>query len=262
MMRSRMYCIYLCMIAVVLAFFGQAGAYPNPVIQVTPSEIDFGIVEAGGSATVEITIANIGDDPLLLHAFSFKAGSDACFSYRNPDKTTLEPPNGHLDTTTMQVTFSPTTVGVFSAVLVMYNSDPNNKYVEVFLGGEAPDDEITIDDIITFFDESVEAGTLYGKTGCRQHHHHHCKKKGKCHHHKKCKCDKAGRMRLRIFRRMLVATKHALEKDCKQWACLVLKRAYKRSDGEKRPRDFVDGPARGELNSMIQTLRDQLGCKI
>ncbi len=94
--------------------------------------------------------------------------------------------------------------------------------------------------ILAFFDESVEAGTLEGR--------------GRRSWLAKC--------RLRFMRRVLKMAKRFIERDRTKVACYLLKRAYKRCDGERRPWDFVYGEATAELASMIQAARESMGCKM
>jgi len=91
---------------------------------------------------------------------------------------------------------------------------------------------------LVFFDESVEDGTLEGR--------------GR---------GWLAKLRLCIMREMLVIAGEFIENEQTQYACFMLKRAYKRCDGESRPRDFVVGDAVPELAEMIQTLRTSLGCE-
>jgi len=94
--------------------------------------------------------------------------------------------------------------------------------------------------ILTFFDESVEAGTLEGRG----------------HRSWWAKC------RLRFMRRVLKMAQRFIDRDRTKVACYLLKRAYKRCDGERWPWDFVYGEATAELASMIQAARESMGCKM
>lgn len=94
--------------------------------------------------------------------------------------------------------------------------------------------------ILTFFDESVEAGTLNGLG----------------HRSWLAKC------RLRFMRIVLNLAKKLIARDRTKAACNMLKRAYKRCDGERRPSDFVYGEATSELANMIQEAMESLGCKL
>ena len=109
--------------------------------------------------------------------------------------------------------------------------------------GDAPDvgaDEfalLTIEDILEFFDESVEEGSLKGR--------------GR---------GWLARLRLCFMREMLVMAGKFIEHDRTRAACFILGRAYERCDGEPRPSDFVVGEAVPVLADMINGVRASLGC--
>jgi hypothetical protein len=95
-------------------------------------------------------------------------------------------------------------------------------------GGQTP---VTIDDILAFFDQSVDDGTLQGRGS-----------------------GWLAKLRLCIMREMLVIAGELIEYDRINAACFILNRAYLRSDGQKWPPDFVVGDDCLELNTMILEL--------
>ena len=95
-------------------------------------------------------------------------------------------------------------------------------------GGQTP---VTIEDILDFFDISVEAGTLQGRGS-----------------------GWLAKLRLCIMREMLLIAGEFIDDERTNYACYILKRAYLRSDGLKWPRDFVVGDDCPELNTMILEL--------
>ena len=96
-----------------------------------------------------------------------------------------------------------------------------------------------MDDIIAFFDASVEAGTLWGKGDLPW----------------------IANKRLKVFRCMLVAAGTLIDEGYFGWGCLILERIYRRSDGYLRPPDFIVGDAREELVAMILQLKTDLECE-
>ena len=69
------------------------------------------------------------------------------------------------------------------------------------------------------------------------------------------------KFRLFILREMLVIAGEFIENEQTNYACNILKRAYKRCDGEPWPLpDFVVGEAVPELVRMIEGLMESLGC--
>ena len=95
-----------------------------------------------------------------------------------------------------------------------------------------------IDAILTFFNESVDNETLYGR--------------GR---------GWIAKLRLCVMRWMLEVAGEFIDRDRINKACFMLERAYKRCDGQRRPRDFVVGEATEELADMIHDLAASLGCE-
>jgi hypothetical protein len=94
-------------------------------------------------------------------------------------------------------------------------------------------------DLIEFFNESVEDGTLEGRGS-----------------------GWLAELRLWLMREMLVITSELIEYDQINAACFILKRAYMRCDSNPDPlQDFVVGNVITELAEMIQALRTGLGCE-
>ena len=102
---------------------------------------------------------------------------------------------------------------------------------------DPPEEQIT--NILEFFDESIENGTLEGRGS-----------------------GWPAKFRLYIMREMLVIAGELINHDRNNAACFTLKRAYMRCDGDSLPLpDFVAGGAVSELADMIQALRTSLGCE-
>jgi beta propeller repeat protein len=96
-----------------------------------------------------------------------------------------------------------------------------------------------MDEIIAFFDASVEAGTLWGKGDLPW----------------------IANKRLKAFRCMLVTAGTLIDEGYFGLGCFTLERIYRRSDGYLRPPDFIVGDAREELVTMILQLKTDLGCE-
>lgn len=94
----------------------------------------------------------------------------------------------------------------------------------------------SICEILAFFKESVENGDLKG-SGCGWY----------------------AKRRLCYMKKMLKMTKRSIEEDNAGKACRLLKRLYKRCDGQKRPSDFVAGDATEVLADMIYAFAESLG---
>jgi hypothetical protein len=102
-----------------------------------------------------------------------------------------------------------------------------------------PVTEPTIDDILNFFNEAVDAGTIEGRG----------------------RKPWLANVKLWIFGQMLESAKWLLEHDKTKHACKILKHAYNRSDGNRRPHDFVIGEPVPDLATMISGLMCNLECK-
>ena len=108
------------------------------------------------------------------------------------------------------------------------------------VGISAQQSPVSIQDILAFFDASVEARTLDGR-GQR---------------------PQSKKARLRVFRFHLLAASTPIEAGRDGLACHRLEHAYLRSDGQTPPPDFLVGDATAELNTMILQLIADMGCEL
>jgi hypothetical protein len=100
-----------------------------------------------------------------------------------------------------------------------------------------PAPPITINDLITWFDQAVGSGTLRG-TGRRQ----------------------AARLHLSGMRFALHSVRYVLERGHRGLACALLEGVANRTDENSSPPDFVQGPAAFEFFQAIKSLQGRLGC--
>lgn len=98
------------------------------------------------------------------------------------------------------------------------------------------DEEITIEDVLDFFDAAMDEGTIEGRG----------------------KGPKIAEFRLIAMRKLLRAAGVLMENGHNKIACFLLNRADLRSDGLSRPKDFIAGEAVSDLNGMIQEVMDIL----
>lgn len=211
------------------------------IIEVTPTDYDFGNVAKGDTATTMVTIQNINGHILTISGLNLSGTSDPAFSI-----TSVEPFPIFLDwngnsSTDAEITFAPESVGYKTAFLVIQSDDLVNPVVMVPLGGEGIEDTqdpLTLGDIIAFFDDAVNTGTLEGRGELQW----------------------IANKRLKAFRCILVAASTLFDSGYFDWGCFILERAFLRSDGQPRPPDFVVGQARIQLAAMILQLMADLGC--
>lgn len=205
----------------------------EPDISIVPLAYDFGEVELGSSSTVFVSISNEGDANLTVNDISLQSGLCEDFSVALVSLPLVIPHEGPED---VEITYTPSAVGSCSGVLEITSDDPDEPVVEIELSGigiePAPP---TIDDILEFFDTSVENETLKGRgTGW------------------------FAELRLRLMRQLLVFAGESIERDRIKIAYFLLKRAHKRCDGEPWPPDFVEGEATEELAEMIVDLMERI----
>jgi hypothetical protein len=225
---------------VVLALAFPLNALANPdTLEVLPTDHDFGDVEVGTTASTLVSMTNINGSPVEVYGLAFQAGgSDAYSMVDAPPLPFILLPGESVD---VEVAFAPPAAGYFSAVLQVESTDSLNPLQEVFFGGVGVDtqpDPVTIQAILEFYDAGVAAGTIDGNGPS----------------------DRSQRAKRKVFRFILVAAGTLIEGGYYGWACHVLERAFIRSDGLLRPKDFIVGADVAELNSMIGQLMADMGC--
>jgi hypothetical protein len=99
-------------------------------LAVSPASLDFGLVFTGGSATLDVTIENVGDGDIALGATIDGAGVYTVTSPTSPAPGT---------STTVTVTFAPTAYGDATANLVLSDALTGDS-VTVYVAGTAQDD--------------------------------------------------------------------------------------------------------------------------
>jgi hypothetical protein len=208
-------------------------------IDVSPLSHNFGEVELGQPRTLTVSISNTGCGELTVSGASIE--TDFAITSFPPSSVVIKP-NETLD---MEVTYTPTILGNNSAVLKINSNDADEPVVEVQLSavGIPPPPSEQISNILAFFDESVEQGTLQGVLyGCG---------KGPPH----------ADFQLKILRCMIQAASNSIERERYRQACEQLRHIYKCCDGQCKPPDLVTGDAVPELASMIQQLMRTLDCE-
>ena len=111
-----------------------------------------------------------------------------------------------------------------------------DKYAQLVGYGLPPEEQIA--NILEFFDDSVESGTLVGAgSGASADH------------------------RLDAVMHMIETAGALIEEGDIDGACNQLMAAYGKTDGDPIPPDFVTGSAASDLAFMIDELRQSLGCE-
>jgi len=195
----------------------------------------------GSSSPAVFTITNFDLIPVTIDEVSLQqSGSDFSIT-SNPSGTVL----GQHQSADVEVTFSPSAIGVVEAMLIVgwVNAGSGTTSVEITGAGVGASGEPTIEDVLTFFDAAVDDGSLIG-TG---------------------PVGSSAEAHINAMRHMLLLTAKLISDGLSDVACQQLDFVYDRCDGESPPPDFVkDGEGGGEvvavLNTMILDLMINLGC--
>ena len=166
-------------------------------------------------------------------------GSSAAFDILStPALPSIVPPDGTAD---VSVRFTPIANGVVSATLDITSNDLDEGFVQVALSGagvpQTPPPSAQIADLLAFFDTAVGAGTLRGAGS-----------------------GNSADGRLNALRNMIAGAADLIDRGMFAQACSQLLEAYRRTDGEPQPPEFVTGTARAEVAQRIDVIRAGLGC--
>jgi hypothetical protein len=209
------------------------------VVNVPPVvSIDSITDETGAEIGVDVPDAIVGQTVSLTGRFTDPGTQDTHTAQVDWDDGTVDDLGAVAGTISASHIFSAPVQ--FTVALTVTDDDGGEGSATRQISVREPSSSELIDGILTFFDESAEAGTLEGVG----------------HRSWLAKC------RLRFMRIVLNLAKKFIERDRTKAACHMLKRAYKRCDSERRPSDFVCGEATAELASMIQAARESMGCKM
>ena len=244
-------CISIVVVALILFLSNITNALE------TPLSYNFGEVPIGSSSTAFISISTSTTEvPLNLWA-ALENGEH----YKI--KTSIPPlgiPLSPGETVAIEIVFTPTTTQAVFDTLYIDASNPNPLFgfsirEEIKLVGN--ETEISINDILTFFDTSVASGTITGS------------ERGKANDYtlaslqqnvQKSKKDKSADNRLNSFRNMLEEAGQLIDNGDLEDACGQLKSSYRKCDGNDSPPDFVEGYSAPEMAGMINELRAKLEC--
>lgn len=195
--------------------------------QVTPTSWNFGDVEVDNSVHTIIIVTNTDPFPVEITSIVLTLSSGG-FSI----VTTPTPPIilGNGESVEIEVVFTPTVIGEFSAQIVITNGEQFN--VPLYgTGVAAQPPPASIQDILYFMDASVANGSLEGAGS-----------------------GNSADGRLNALRNMLVEASNLLSAGNLGGACTQLSAALQRCN------DFVQGTAQDDLKQMISELMSDLGC--
>lgn len=209
----------------------------DPRVGVAPSSVSFGMVNVGASQGQVVTVTNQQplNRPLVLQSISLDSPASGFSGSTSVGLPVSISAGGTFD---INVGFSPTVGGPASNTLHIVTSASSANVPMSGTGvNSAPPPLQQISDILVFYDDAVQHGTLTG-TGPG---------------------NSAGG-RLGALRNMIKAAGDLIQQGKTADACQQLKDAINRTDGNPTPPDFVTGAAAAQLMQKLQAVRTALGC--
>jgi len=120
----------------------QSEALSSPQISVSATSLDFGSVDVGDSSFTTLTITNSGSASLIIGQITFSGTNTLDFDTRNDNCTGATV--GSSQNCTLQIVFSPRSIGSRRATLAISSNDPDNPTQNVSLSGNGTDGGIII----------------------------------------------------------------------------------------------------------------------
>jgi hypothetical protein len=199
--------------------------------------LDFKQVLVGSSSTELLYITNLDSENKVMVNLTFKEGT--CDFSVGSQGIHIEPGQ----TLSVEVTFAPSQVGECSDILLFFYSV--GEWEQVVVQGKGVDtltvEEHGVEDLLEFFDEGVEIGTLEGSGP-----------------------GKSAEKRLKALRNMLEAALRMTENGETDKACGQLKAVHKKIDSLNTPAgapDFVEGEGVSDLAATTLEVMENLGCQ-
>jgi hypothetical protein len=237
MKHGRSTLISIIIISFLTLFSSMAAA--QAIIEVSPSEHDYGDVVVGAESSTIITVTNVGSRILAITTMELTVNDEFQFLSSIWPPIELYPS----DFVDIEVGFIPSTTGYFTTELVFGSNDPANPSVSVALSGtgveETPPPQLEINDLILFLDEAADNGTIEGEGP---------------------EGSNAAQAHLEVFRNILWAASDLFAGGDHNAGCKALNRAMIRSDGLDKPKDFIVGEGVSILNAMIIEAMGLFGC--
>ena len=205
----------------------------------SPMEWDFGDVSIGSSSIVIFSLTNFEPTEIAIRNFMIVNATSLSFKIH----IDVPPPSIYIPskkTYDIVVEFSPSSIGDHSAELrISRNATDSEVFIPVQgvgVIGEVPPGEL-MSYLINSFDEFVENETV-----------------------KSSGLDHIGSCRLKAFRDMLKASSDLINVCDYETACVQLRDALNRVDGDEHPPDFIEGPNTVTLAHMIRDAINILEC--
>jgi hypothetical protein len=207
---------------------------------ISSSSYDFGQVELGSTKPNVISITNLENTSTTITGLVFANTDCNDFAVVSAPASMPIPANGTIE---VEVGFTPSTKGICTDTLRIYNGNPFPYLVTLTgIGIEAKSEQpnpfdvsrpylTQIEEIKSFMQKSIANENLQGA--------------GK---------GKGADKRLKALNKMLIITSHLIENGHFEAARTKLITIYKKTDGQPSPKDFVTGTNAPELASKIDEL--------
>lgn len=219
---------------------------------------DFQDVEIGSSSNAAVSIANPGGTQVNLR-ISLSGDSDFVALSNLTNLISVLPQ----ETITIDISFTPTTIGERSANIIITDGTPSFFSTIKLTGkGIRKNNQVSISEIIEFYDSAVFTGKLTGSD----------KKKVQLSNDQLTTYSSSvesknaidlNENRLKTFRNMLASAEKIIEDANDNLVCDKLSGIYSKTDGQNPPQsppDFIFGEAKQDLANMISTLMQQIEC--
>jgi hypothetical protein len=209
----------------------------EPDIEVSQTEYNWGKIDVGSVQVDVVPVFNLGNASLTIESLQLEQAQQSQFTLAPLQAlpVTLEP-NSVID---LEVSFSPVIEGIDTAVLSILSNDPNEPVIDVLLTGEgvsvvlSPEEQLT--QILDVYDLAAEDGSIQGVGNA-----------------------KSAKNKVKVFGKILSVADELLLAGYDEYALETLLMIEKKCDGQKTPKDFIEGPAAEELNTLINKLIDTL----
>jgi hypothetical protein len=229
---------------------------------VDPVYYDFKEVGLNTTSNATVSISTNSSSEVVLKSMSLQSGIYFEILTEMPDDGIVIPPN---ETVGIKIAFTPTILDSVSDVMYIRTNNPFIGRVVVYLSGTGvPSADITIDDILGFFDSSVASGTMVGNGGANSDDNLLAYKVDNQKKKKSGNQGKSAENKLHALRNMIVSAGKLIESEDLDGACRQLMSISKKCDGKDRPPDFVLGAGQPnpvpQLENMIENLSESLEC--
>ncbi|MDH4203589.1 MAG: choice-of-anchor D domain-containing protein [Phycisphaerae bacterium] len=209
----------------------------EPDIEVSQYDYDFGQTDIETTQYGTLTVYNLGNAALTIQSLQLEQDENLQFEFTPLQVMPLTlAPNTALD---IEISYNPVLEGYAQATFRLTSDDPNDPVVEVALSGEGIPVVLSSQEqavqILDTYDWAVENDLIEGV--------------GK---------KKSAKNKLRVFGKMLTIADDLIAGGYNEQALEVLLMVEKKCDGQKRPKDFIKGPAAADINALINELINAL----